>query len=208
MDLFYSPGASSLAVHIALIEARAPFRLQRVDLEEGVVPSTGERFDAVHSMGKVPVLRLDDGSTIAETLAILLFVGERSPMSSLVPAPGDRARYRMLEAMSFVATELHKGFAPMFDPTVPLAFKERLGSDSRPFERLAALVGPAAFVAGSAFTVADAHLFAILRLGRVAGLDFSRWPEVDRYFHRVASRPAVQEAMRAEGLLDPEPHPR
>lgn len=202
MQLFFSPGASSLAPHIALREAGIPVDLVRVDLEAGVVAATGEPFAAIHAMDKVPALRLDDGALITETLAVLAYVADRAAPGDLAPAPGDPARYTMLEAMSFVATELHKGFSPMFDPEVPAAYKQRLVSDPRPFVRMAALVDPGPYVLGERFSIADAHLFTILRLGRNAGLDFSRWPAVERFMERVARRPSVEAALRAEGVLE------
>ena len=202
MKLFYSPGASSLAAHIALREAGIDAELVRADLESGTVPATGEPFAAIHPMGKVPALQLDDGTILTETLAILEYVADRAPEAHLAPAVGDRARYRMAEAMSFVATELHKGFAPMFDPEVPYAYKAQLVADERPFRRMASLVERGPWVLGDRFSVADAHLFTILRLGRHAGLDFSRWPAIEPYIERVAARPAVRAAMRAEGLFE------
>ena len=107
----------------------------------------------------------------------------------------------MLEAQSFIATELHKGFSPMFDPETPPAYKKRLLADARPFARRAALVESGPYVLGERFSIADAHLFTILRLGQHAGLDFSHWPWVERYMQRMLTRPSVVKAMRAEGLL-------
>jgi glutathione S-transferase len=201
MQLFYSPGAASLAPHIALTEAGLSADLIRVDLEARVVVATGEPYDGVNPMSKVPALRLDDGAILSETAAVLEHIADLAPQARLAPAHGTLARSRMREAMSFIATELHKGFAPMFDPDVPPAFKEHLLEDPRPFVRLASLVDPGPYVLGEGFSVADAHLFAILRLGQHAGLDFGRWPLVEAFIARVAKRPSVQRAMRAEGVL-------
>jgi glutathione S-transferase len=108
----------------------------------------------------------------------------------------------LAEALSFVATELHKGFAPMFDPDVPASYKQGLIADTRVFERVASLVQPGPYILGECFTIADAYLYPILRLGRHAGLDFSPWPAIVRYMKSVAKRPAVHAAMQAEGLIE------
>lgn len=202
MQLFYSPGASSLAPHIALREAGIAFDLVRVDLEAGVAVATGEPYEAINPMRKVPTLRLDDGTLLTETLAVLVHIADRDPRGALAPSPAMNARHRMLEAMSFIATELHKGFAPMFDPDVPVAYKKHLLGDPRPFTRMAALVERGPYVLGEAFSVADAHLFTILRLGRNAGLDFSPWPDITRFLERVGRRPCVREALRVEGVVE------
>lgn len=202
MQLFYSPGAASLAPHIALLEAGLRADLVRVDLEAHVVVPTGEPYAAINPMGKVPALRLDDGSVLSETAAVLEHIADLAPQAGLAPPHATVPRARMREVMSFVATELHKGFSPLFDPETPATFKRRLLEDPRPFVRMAALVEPGPYVLGEQLTVADAHLFAILRLGAHAGLDFSPWPSVRAYMNRLAARPATARAIREEGLLE------
>ncbi len=201
MKLFYSPGASSLAPHIALREAGLDVDLVRVDLETKTIATTGEPYLTIHPLGKVPAIELEDGSVLTETAATLELVADRAD-GRLAPPPRTAARHRMTEAMSFIATELHKGFSPMFDPDAPGSYKARLAQDARPFLRIAALVDPGPYVLGASFSVVDAHLFTILRLGKHAGLDFSRWPAIERYIARVEERPSVQAAMRAEGLVE------
>lgn len=200
MKLYYSPGASSLSCHIALREAQIPAELVRVDLETKRLRETGEDYLTKHPLGKVPALELDDGSVLTEGIAVLLLLADLVPRSNLAPREGSTLRLRLVEALAFVATELHKGYAPMFDPHVPASYKAHLVSDPKPLHRVASLVGVGPFILGDDFTVADAYLFSILRLGRQAGLDFSPWPEVEAYMARVAARPAVREALSAEGL--------
>ncbi|SCX59612.1 glutathione transferase GstA [Variovorax sp. EL159] len=202
MKLFYSPGASSLSSHIALREAGLAAELVRVNLETKTLPASGQSYLAIHPMGKVPALMLDDGAVLTEGLAVLAYLADLAPASQLAPAAGTIERYRLLEALSFVATELHKGFAPMFDAEVPASFKQRLLRDARAFERVDALVRPGPYVLGAHFTVADAYLYPILRLGSHAGLDFSRWPAIEAYMTRVSRRPAVRAAVHAEGLIE------
>lgn len=202
MKLFYSPGASSLSAHIVLHEAGLAAELIRVDLETKTLHATGQSYLSVNPMGKVPALELDNGEVLTEGLAVLQYLADLAPASQLAPAEGAMARYRLAEVLSFVATELHKGFAPMFDAEVPASYKRGLIADTRAFERVASLVQPGPFVLGENFTIADAHLYPILRLGRHAGLDFSHWPAVLRYMDEVAKRPSVRAAMQAEGLLE------
>jgi glutathione S-transferase len=202
MKLFYSPGASSLAPHIALCEAGIAVQLVRVDLETKLVVATGEPYAAINAMGKVPALGLDSGEVLTETVAVLAYIADISPHGLLAPPVGIFARYKMYEATSFVATELHKGFSSMLDPEVPPAFKKQLLADTRPFPRMAAWVERGPYVLGERFTIADAHLFAVLRMGRNAGLDFDPWPQVGSFMQRVAARPAVRQAIRAEGMIE------
>jgi glutathione S-transferase len=201
MRLYYSPGASSLAPHIALREAGIAFDLVRVDLERGILPHTGQAFASMSPMAKVPALELDDGAILSEGLAVLTWIADLAPVGSLAPAPGTLARARMLEHMSFTATELHKGFSPLFDAATPPAYKQHLAGDLRPLQRMAAWLVDGPYLQGAGFTVADAHLFAILRLGLHAGIDLSRWPHVGEYVARVAARPCVRDAIQAEGLV-------
>ncbi|MDP9604975.1 UNVERIFIED_ORG: glutathione S-transferase [Variovorax paradoxus] len=202
MKLFYSPGASSLSPHIVLHEAGLSAEMIRVDLETKTLPSTEQSYLPINPMGKVPALELDDGEVLTEGIAVLQYLADLAPASRLAPAVGTMARHRLAEALSFVATELHKGFAPMFDPDVPASYKQSLIADTRAFERVASLVQPGPYILGECFTIADAYLYPILRLGRHAGLDFSPWPAIVRYMESVAKRPAVHAAMQAEGLIE------
>ena len=191
MRLYYSPGASSLAPHLALREAGLAFELVRVNLEDHT--TEGRSFLDVNPMGKVPVLELEDGSLLTEGVAILELIADRG--GSTLP------RHRVTEVLAFIATELHKGFAPMFEPDVPASYKKHLMSNPRPMQRVAALLEGGPYLFGETFGVADAYLYAILRLGRHAGLDFSAWPHVEAYIDRVAARESTRAATRAEGLL-------
>ncbi|MFO0735393.1 MAG: glutathione binding-like protein [Labilithrix sp.] len=191
MRLYYSPGASSLAPHLALREAGLAFELVRVNLEDRT--TEGRSFLDVNPMGKVPVLELEDGSLLTEGVAILELIADRA--GSTLP------RHRVTEVLAFIATELHKGFAPMFEPDVPASYKKHLMSNPRPMQRVAALLESGPYLFGETFGVADAYLYAILRLGRHAGLDFSAWPHVEAYLDRVAARESTRAATRAEGLL-------
>lgn len=205
MKLYYSPGACSLAPHIALREAQLPFELVRTSTKSHKL-ADGTDFYAINSKGYVPVLEMEpaDGSQrLTEVPVVLQYIADRAPQFNLVPAWGSMERYRVMEWLNFVTSELHKGFAPLFKPTstedVKAAAREGL------LGRLAWLDGQLAdgrhFLAGETFTVADAYLFTVINWGQFVGIDLAQWPHVQAYAARVAARPAVQAALEAEGLL-------
>jgi len=200
MKLYMKPGACSLASHIVLREAGLPFDLVKVDLAAKKTEDGGD-FLAVNPKGQVPTLGLDEGGILTEGPVIMQYVADKAAAKALVPAPGSLERYRVLEWLNFVGTELHKTFSPLFRPTTPDAFKATLK------ELLAAKIGVldqhlagSRFLAGDAFTVADAYAFTVLRWAAPMGIDLARWPNVAAYVARVGERPAVREALAAEGL--------
>jgi glutathione S-transferase len=200
MKLYYSPGACSLAPHIALREAALEFELVKVNTRERST-SDGSDWLAVNPNGYVPALVLDDGEVLTEVAAILQYIADRAPQAGLVPAAGTMDRYRLLEWLNFIATELHKGFAPMFRPGTPDEYK----ATSR--ERLELRLGHVAkrmqgreFAVGSRFTVADCYLYVVLGWSRAGGIDRAKWPVLQAYHAKIGERPAVQAARAAEGL--------
>ncbi len=201
MKLYYAPGACSLAPHIALREAGLKFDLEQIDLGTKKSKSGGD-YRAVNTKGAVPALLLDDSEVLTEGAAILQYIADQAPGSRLAPPAGSRERYRLMEWLNYIATELHKGFAPLFKPNTPDAYKsivkESLGRqlaylDGKLKERGALTDAP--------FTIADAYLFTILNWSNILKIDLSPYPNVQAFMERVAARPKVQEALRAEGLL-------
>lgn len=201
MKLYYSPGACSLASHIALREAGLAF--------EPVLASTkthkladGTDYYTLNPKGYVPLLELDNGERLTEGPVILQYIADQAPASQLAPANGTMARYRLQEWLNFVTSEVHKGFSPLFNPATPEDFKpvakarlaDRLGWVDTQLEGKAYLMG-------DRFTVADAYLFVVTNWAQPVGLDISGLARLGAYRARVADRPAVQEAMKAEGLL-------
>lgn len=204
MKLYYSPGACSLAAHIALREAERTFELERVDLRSHRT-STGANFLQINPKGYVPALQLDGpGSTVlTENVAILSYIADLVPQSGLAPPAGTFARYHLLEQLAFVSTELHKQFGPLFAPDTPPPTAERARAKiGERFRYLAGELVDRGFLMGETFTVADCYLFAILRWCERFDLDLTLWPNLDDYFHRVAARPAVHAALDAEGLVE------
>ena len=201
MKLYFSPGACSLSPHIVLQEAGLDFTLERVDIRARQTAG-GADFLAINSKGYVPALELKDGTVLTEGPAIVQFIADLAPDRQLVPGHGTLERYQVIEWLNFIATEVHKSFGPLFRPTATDDMKEaaranlvnRLGWVA---ERLAGRD----YLMGSQFTVADAYLFTALGWAAFVNFDLSPWPVLTAYQQRVGSRPAVQQALRAEGLV-------
>jgi glutathione S-transferase len=201
MKLYFSPGASSLAPHIALREAGLAFELERVSLKTKKTAGDAD-FMRINPKGYVPTLQFEDGTVLTEGPAIMLWVGDQVPEKRLTPLPGTMERYHLIEWLNFIATELHKNFGALFDPAAPDASKA--ASRARLEKRLDYLektLGDAPFVLGEHFTVADAYLFTVLGWGRFVDVDLARWPKLAAYAGRIGARPKVLDTLKAEGLL-------
>ena len=203
MKLYYTPGACSQAPHIVLREAGLPFELVQVDLAAKRTAS-GEDYPSINPKGAVPALGLDDGSLLTENAVILQFLADQKPDAGLIPA-GGMERYRVLEWLNFVATELHKGFGPLWNPATPAEFKqvtrEQLG---KKFDYLQDALRDRPYIAGERFTIVDAYAFVVLNWTAMHDIDLSRWPGLTAFAARVAQRPAVRRTLVAEGLLSEE----
>ncbi|MBU2837415.1 glutathione transferase GstA [Acidithiobacillus thiooxidans] len=203
MKLYYSPGACSLSPHIVLNEGGFRFDKERVDLANKKT-EIGTDYAAINPDGYVPALLLDDGQVLTEGPAIIQYLADRVPEKNLAPPLGTLERYRLMQWLNFISTELHKGFSPLFNPQAPEEWKavvaaqlgQRLGTVSRQLEGKDWLLG-------EGFTVADAYLFTVLSWGRHVGIKLEQWPLLQAYQRRVSMRPAVQSALKAEGLLRP-----
>jgi glutathione S-transferase len=201
MKLYYSPGACSLSPHIVLREAGVPVQLVKVDLKSKQFDD-GKDFRAINGKGQVPTLELEDGARLTEGPAIVQYVADRAPTSGLAPAPGTMERYRLQEWLNFISTELHKQFSPLFDAAAEETLKARQRERiSGRFDWIVQQLGSKDYLLGAQFTVADAYLFTILGWTQYVGIDLSKWPALASYRARVAARPRVQEALKAEGLV-------
>jgi glutathione S-transferase len=202
MKLYYSPGACSLSPHIVLREAGLKFDLERVDLAAKKLKESGADYLPINPKGQVPVLQLDDGDKLTEGPAIVQYIADQKPDSGLAPANGTRQRYHVQEWLNFVTSDLHKVFAPLFRATTPEEFvkitKETLASK---FTYLDKHLANKQYLFGDTFTVADAYCFVIVGWSKYKDIDLSRWPNLKAYMDRIATRPKVQEAMKAEGLI-------
>lgn len=201
MKLYYTPGACSMAVHIVLCELGVPHELERVDLQSHTTES-GENFQTINPKGYVPTLQLGDGQRLTEVAAILLYLAEHFPEGGLLPPAGTIKRFRIQEWLAFISSELHKSFGPMFRPNINADWKAALLAN---IERRLAYVDQALtgqdYLTGTRFSIADAYLFTIVNWATIMHIDLSRWPSLQAFQKRVAARPAVEKAMRAEGLL-------
>lgn len=200
MKLFYSPGACSLSPHILLREAGLSFTPVRVDLKTHTTED-GADFYAISAKGYVPALQFDDGGMLTEGVAIDLWIADQVPAAGLAPRDG-MDRYRMIELLTFIATELHKNMGGLFVPGLPDATRAMIT------QRLTARLGlieqqltGRTWLTGEQFTVADAYLFTVAGWAKWVKFDLSPWPQLGAYLARVAARPAVQAALKAEGLI-------
>lgn len=201
MKLYFYPGACSMAPHIALREAGFSFDLDRVDLAKKRTES-GEDFTKVNPKGYVPALRLDNGEILTEAAVILQYLADQKPQAELVPKTGTMERYRLMEWLNFIAAEIHKTLGALFNPKITPEWKaNQIALFGRRCDYLVQAIGSRPYLMGERFSVADAYLFTILGWANMFKLDMDKWPTLKDYMGRVATRPAVKEAMRAEGLI-------
>jgi glutathione S-transferase len=198
MKLYYSPGACSLSPHIVAREAGLPLELEKVDLAAKKTAS-GEDYRQVNPKGYVPALRLDDGSVLTEGPAIVQYLADRKPAAGLAPHAGTLERYRLQEWLGFLNSEIHKTWGALYNPKADRApVIEKLN------QRLAFLEGELKarpYLLPSGFSVADPYLFTLLNWAGFTKVDLSAYPALVKYAERIRARPKVQEALRAEGLL-------
>ena len=201
MKLYYFSGACSLASNIALREAGLPFELVKVDRRTRKA-ADGLDYNEVNPKGYVPALMLDNGEVLTENVAVLQYIADRNPASKLAPPAGTMERYRLVEWLAFISSEIHKNFSPLFRDETPEETRQYLRKVlSTRLDYLNRAIGNRSFLMGEQFTVADAYLFTILGWSRHLNFDLGKWPAVQRYMERVAARPQVTEALKAEGLV-------
>ncbi len=208
MKLFYSPGACSMAAHIVLNELDYAFTLEKTDTSNSVTES-GIDYRTINPNGYVPALQTDDGDIVTENMAILQFLADSAPEGGLAPLNGSFAHVRLQEILSFLATELHKAYAPYFaGETMDDQRLEKV--ETKLARRISALEDRLAdgrkYLLGTHYSIADAYAFVLLNWSSVIGLDLSQspWQKVAAYVARLRKRPAVVKAMAAEGLIDTE----
>ena len=201
MKLYYSPGACSLSPHIALHEAGLAYTPVLASTKSHKLQD-GTDYYTINALGYVPVLELDNGERLREGPAIVQYIADQVPDKQLAPANGTLARYRLQEWLTFIGTELHKGFSPLFNPATPEEYKPMVRE--RLLQRLqwvdSQLAGKQ-YLMGDQFTVADGYLFTVTNWTQPTKLDISGLANLADYRERVGARPAVQAAMKAEGLL-------
>lgn len=200
MKLYFSPGACSLSPHIVLLEAGLEFSTERVDLRAKQYGS-GADYRRVNPKGSVPALQLTDGAVLTEGPAIVQYLADLAPEKQLAPAAGSFERYRLMEWLNYISTEVHKGFSPLFNPAAGADARDAAISNlTVRFGHVARSLEGRDYLMGERFSVADAYLFTVLNWTGFTGIDLAPWPLLQAFQARVAARPAVQQALRAEGL--------
>lgn len=202
MKLYYTPGACSLSVHIALNEAGFVFDLDKVNLRaQPHTTQDGTVFSQINPKGYVPALVLDDSSLLTEGPAIMQWIADQVPEKNLAPLNGTLARYRLQESLNFIATEIHKGFAPLWTPTSSEEAKNAAWARlSVHFDVLEVLFQQQDYLLAD-YSVADGYLFTCLNWSHFLDRSLTQWPAVEGFMARVRARDAVQKTLAAEGLL-------
>jgi glutathione S-transferase len=205
MKLYYSPGACSQAPHILLHETGLSHDAQRVDLKAKTLEGGGD-YLKVNPKGAVPALELDSGEVLTENAVILQYLGDRAAWPEVLPPMGDFRRYRVLEVVNFITTELHKSFAPLFKPDASDDTKAFFkGIIAQKLGYMDARLGAGPFLMGEDLTLPDPYLFVITGWAEklLGGLD--KWPNLKAFRERMLERPSVRHVMKFEGLLEEEP---
>ncbi len=201
MKLFFAPGACSLAPHILLEETGIAHTLERVDLGTHKTEH-GADYMHINPKGYVPALVLDNGELLTEVGVVLQYISDQKKDRQLMAAPGSLERYRQMEWLSFISTEIHKQFGPLFRPDADAATRERqLTMIGRRLDYVSEALGRHPYIAGPAFTAADAYLFTVLGWADYVKVDLKPWPRLGEYRSRIQGRPAVQKALKSEGLI-------
>lgn len=202
MKLFYKSGACSMAAHILLNEVKATYALEKVDTDKGEMESGGA-YAQINPRGYVPALKFDNGSILTENVAILSWLSDTYPELSAANANDPLQKFRMLETLSFLNSELHKAFGPYFSG--------KTFSDEQTAQNLKALKAKisqfeamlpkdGAYLLGGSFSVADAYAFVILNWAGFLDIPLTEWPRTEQYVARIKDRPATQRALQEEGL--------
>ena len=197
MKLYYAPGACSFAPHVALVEASIAAETIKVDLRTHKL-ADGTDYYAISPKGYVPLLELDDGTRLTEVAVLLQYIADRKP-GALAPAFGTLERYHLMEWLNFIATEIHKGFGPLWYPDTPQATKDKaIATLGKRFDIVAATLAKHPYLTGEKFTIADCYLYTVLNWTKFLKVDIAAWPAIGAYMERVGARASVQEARRAE----------
>jgi glutathione S-transferase len=201
MKLYYSPGACSLASHIVAHEIGLGLDIEKVDTKTKKTEQ-GADFLAINAKGYVPALQLDDGGLLTEGTAILQYLADQKPGSGIAPPNGTLARYRLQEMLGYINSELHKSYSPLFNPACTADVRaDREAYLRKRYALVEEILGRQPYLLGNDFSPADAYLFTVTNWARLLKIDLSAFPNLLAFQKRVAERPAVKAAMRAEGLI-------
>ena len=201
MKLYYIPESCALAPQIVANEAGIPVESVRVDFKTKTTQAGGDFF-AINPKGYVPALALDNGEVLTENAAILQYLADLKPEARLAPANGTLPRVRLQEALNYIATEIHRGYSPLFNPTTPAQMREAASANlHKRYALLDKQLTERTYLFGDEFTTADAYLFVVTRWAAIVKLDLSDYPSLQTFQKTVAARPAVKAAMKSQGLV-------
>ncbi|MCT8352260.1 MULTISPECIES: glutathione transferase GstA [Photorhabdus] len=201
MKLYYQPGACSLSPHIILREAGLDFSVIKVDLKTKKTEN-GDNFFAINPKGQIPTLLLDNNEILTEGAVIVQYIADQKPDKKLIAPAGTMERYHQLEWLSHISSEIHKGFSPLFLPGTPENYRPvAINNLLRRFKYIDEILAKQPYIAGKHFTVADAYLFTLSNWAPLVQLDLSDLIHLKAYQERIAERPNVRDALKAEGLI-------
>ena len=200
MKLYYAPGVCSLSPHIMLKETGLAYQLVKTDIRAKTIDGGGD-YRATNPLGYVPALALDDGTILTEGPAIVQYLADKAPERMLAPANGTLERYKLQSWLNFLSSEVHKGFSPLLNPAMPeeakQIAKDRLATR---FVHLETHFARHNYLMGKEFSLPDAYAFTVLRWTAPTNIDLAPYPHIQAFMKRMQARPAVQAAMKAEGL--------
>ncbi len=198
MKLYYSPGVCSRASHIALAESGLKYEIEALD-KATKKTKDGRDFMKLNPKGHVPALELDNKEVLTEGAAIMQWVADQAPEKNLLPKVGTWDRYRAIEWLNYIATDIHKGFSPLWSKDVGAAYKEMvLATMAKRFDYLANSIKGKDWLLGKNFSVCDGYLFTVLSWTKMLNIDMSKWPTLMGYVEKVGARPAVKAVVAAE----------
>lgn len=201
MKLYYQPGACSLSPHIILREAGLDFSMIKVDLKTKKMEN-GDDFFAINPKGQIPTLLLDNNELLTEGAVIVQYIADQKPDKKLIAPAGTMERYHQLEWISHLSSEIHKGFSPLFFPGTPENYRPvAINNLLRRFKYIDKVLAEQPYIAGEHFTVADAYLFTLSNWAPLVQLDLSDLVHLKAYQKKIAERPSVHDALKAEGLI-------
>jgi glutathione S-transferase len=201
MKLYYAPGACSMAPHIILNELGKKFTIEKVDMGTKKTDG-GKDFNKINAKSYVPTLEIKKDEVLTEVSTILQFLADKAKATKILPKAGTMARYRAMETLNFVSSELHKSIGGLFNKAMPEEGRkiiiERV---SKRFDYVDGLLAKSKFIGGKTFSVSDAYAFTVINWCNWVGIDFKKWKNIARYMEMMSARPSVQATMKAEGLL-------
>ena len=201
MKLYYAPGACSMAPHIILNEIGKKFTIEKVDLGTKKTDG-GKDFNKVNAKSYVPTLEIKKDEVLTEVSTILQYLADKAKATKILPKAGTMARYRAMETLNFISSELHKSIGGLFNKAMPEdGRKIIIERASKRLDYVDGLLGKTKFIGGKSFTVSDAYAFTVIGWCKWVGIDLTKWKNISRYMEMMAARPSVQAAMKAEGLL-------